>query len=129
VPTFTTATTEPNTCVGNGEIHVSADIPDLIYSIQSGSVTVSKENDHGNFYSLPAGTYVVRAYNPAGAGCYSETTVVIDDAYEPFSFTLSVTNVCTDGDAGTIIVNLTEGSSTPLMVAYWQDYPSMPDAI
>lgn len=100
----------------------------MIYSIQSGPITVSEENDHGDFYSLPSGTYVVRAYNPSGAGCFVDTSVTVGDTYVPFSFTLSVANVCVDGDPGTINVNVTEGSSTPLMVAYWQGSPSMPDA-
>jgi hypothetical protein len=128
VPTITSATTAAATCPGNGTINIDATGgPSINYSILSGPTAVSGSNSSGDFISMAAGEYVVRVYNPEGDGCYVDTTVVIANAYTPFSFSAEATGVCTGGLGATIEVDITPGSSTSYEVAYWQGAPGAPD--
>ncbi len=128
MPTITSATSVAASCPGTGEIHIAATGgANIQYSIMSGATSIIGPISSGDFYSLSAGTYVVRAYNPEEGGCFKDTAITIANTYVPFSFTASVTSICAGTTAGTINVTTVPGSSTALQVAYWQGNANAPD--
>jgi len=116
-------------CPGSGQVYISAQgSVNMQYTVLSGATIIQGPISPGSFNSLQAGTYKLRAFNPEGSGCFTDTTVVVTNAYLPFSFNVTVTNVCAGNTAGTINVTTNPGSSTPLQVAYWQGDANTPDA-
>ena len=128
-PVITNATSVAATCAGNGAINIAATGGSNInYTVLSGATIIQGPISPGNFNSLPPGTYKVRAHNPENGGCDTDTTIVVGSSYVPFSASVSVSAVCAGNTAGTINVNITPGSSTPLQIAYFQGPANTPDA-